>query len=277
MKTLVVTLLIATAVTSSAREPTNYDSLRREMAIMEDVFESTLRVTLDRQVRISGIEVDYLAEQGVVIALDASRPFMASTDISEYNGIEVLTQIPSMVEEILHDVEIYVAPYDPDELQELRALRDDQRRLRTEQRSLRGKLRDLRRRHAREEDEDDRDELASRIENYEQELEALDREYDALDEDIDDAYARVRDVRTRHEERVTTRETESFDVLEDALIAAVCDYGPTVKSLDDDEHLTVVVRQRRGSTYYVFRQSDVVACQRESISHADLKAQGYIY
>ena len=272
-----VAFLAGSALPTASKEPARFDDLQREMAIMQDVLDSTLRVTLRGELRVTGIEVDYLANQGVVISLEASRPLIGSTpEFHDAQGLEVLAQIPTMVEQILQDVEIYVEPYDPEDLQELRSLRDDQRRLRTEQRAVRSKLRDLRRRTARAEGSE-AEELERRIESSEEELADLDSEYDSLDDDIDRAYDRIKDLRTRHQDRVVSHENESRDILTDALVGAVCDYGTTLKSLPNDEHINVVVRQRRGNSYLVFRRSDVVACQREAISVADLKERSFSY
>ena len=90
---------VLVAATAIAKAPANLEALEREMAILQDVLDSTLRVTLRGEVRVTGIEIDYLADQGVVVSLDASRPLIGSTsEFHDAQGLEVLAQIPTMVE-----------------------------------------------------------------------------------------------------------------------------------------------------------------------------------
>lgn len=94
---------------------------------------------------------------------------------------------------------------------------------------------------------------------------------------IDAEIERLRDV-------VEPRKEPSTDDVHAALIQAVCDYA-MLKSLPDDEHLTLKVSQEkarlpRGAfewTYYVLAKQDVVECRQGSIDAEELRQRGFVY
>ena len=83
---------------------------------------------------------------------------------------------------------------------------------------------------------------------------------------------------------VQPRSDPSTEDVHAALVKAVCDYA-RLKSLPDDEHLTLKVSQekpylpRRGLewTYYVLAKQDVVACRQGSIDAEELRRRAYVY
>ena len=270
-------VLLAFAASAQGRTPDNLEALDREMKIIEDVFASAVRNSVGDAVRITDVEAEYLANQGVLISLSINQSWLSSRrdliEIDPGHGEDIVIHIPEVVRGILDDLDISVAPYEPEELAELRNLRDEQRENRQDQRSVRAKLREMRRKRATDDDDDIDDD----IEALQRELRGLEVEYEALETDIDAQYERLRSARSIHSRRRDEAEQGSKMDLESALMDATCDYGATLKSLPRDEHLSLRVQRRRDDVFYVFEFDDVIACQRDSISTSELKERAFIY
>lgn len=268
-------VLAAAGIPCHAGEVDHLDALDRELAIAEDVFEAALRNSLDSGVRVADVEAHYLAKQGALISFRASRQHSGRL---HDHGDGPFSAFEPRIRQLLDNLQISTASYDPDDLAELRELREEQRDIRNEQRSLRRRLRSLRAEAARAEDSE-REASAAKIAAHERELEALQTEYAGLDADIDAEYERQRSLRNRPQAQPSRPPEESFQDadLDRAVVQAVCDYGATLKSLPADEFLTVTVRQRRERTFYVFPKRDVVACQRESIAVETLRERATVY
>lgn len=262
-------VLVGASAWAFARIPENLADLEREMNIFEDIVVATIRNSTDPDLLIRDIEAEYLAEQGVMISMEVARSWFDQRDVlATQRGLA--TRVPEMVHNILADLEISIAPFEPEALEELRELREEQRQLRREQRELRSSLREQRRRRALSDNPNDID---HHIDDLKRQLAASEAEYDALEGDIDNTYERLRDLRSMKE---LPREATADD-LKVSIVEATCTYGGTLKSLPDDQHLTLVVKQGRLRTVYVFRQRDVNACSAEDIDAAELQARSYIY
>jgi hypothetical protein len=159
-------------------------------------------------------------------------------------------------------------------LNALREMRDEQRELRSEQRELRARLREERRELVRTEDEG-KDEIQERINSLELELQALEAQSQALSADIDQQYQELRDYRGGPGTDSPPAQPE-HDVA--AIMAqAVCDYGSTLKTLSEDNFLTVAVRSNDSDTYYAFRMEQVRRCARGDMQTTRLLELAYQY
>ena len=257
--------LTLTAAAASNSSPAS-ETLRQEMYVAQEVIPTALANTAQR-VRVVDAEAIYLAGQGVLLDMDmARRPASRMGDVE----VTAIDQIPHVVQEIVANVALAIAPYEPEDLAELRELREEQREVRNQQRELRRELRRLRAEHAREPETTG---IPQGIREREAELEALDGEYQALERDIDKQYDQLRTLR---QSDVAAEEPTAQD-LTAAVGAVACDYGGTLKSLPDDEHLTFRLRRGRDSAFYVFRKEDLVACRRESIAAPELLSRASIY
>ena len=270
--TMSLTLTVAAASNSSPASET----LRQEMYVAQEVIPTALANTAQR-VRVVDAEAIYLAGQGVLLDMDmARRPASRMGDVE----VTAIDQIPHVVQEIVANVALAIAPYEPEDLAELRELREEQREVRNQQRELRRELRRLRAEHAREPEYigiplpgETKTVMAQGIREREAELEALDGEYQALERDIDKQYDQLRTLR---QSDVAAEEPTAQD-LTAAVGTVACDYGGTLRSLPDDEHLTFRLRRGRDSAFYVFRKEDLVACRRESIAAPELLSRASIY
>ena len=267
------TLVAANAAGAAA--PARLDALDREMRVLANVLEAALRDAPGVGKRVRRVEVDYLAGQGALVTLSLARGWFGSYRVelgADANGV---IAVPGMVHDILADLQIPASPWDAEELEALRELRQEQRGLRREQRELRKKIRKHRRQQALEGDGEEGDGEAE-IEALQRELAALEAEHEALRADIRDQYGDVREVR-KHRALAEADGEDRTQEFEMALLDAVCSYGGALKSVPEDERLSVKVRRRDQSAFYVFGMKDVLACQNDGMALEKLKAAAVVY
>ena len=258
-----------------ARIVDNLDPIVREMEIAKDVFRSSMRNSVSEDVRISSVEAQYLAQQGVLISINVVRPWFKVNKRGQHITFDAdfpyMTEIPEVVQRILSELNISVPPYDPEELDELRELRAEQRELHKEERGLRAKTRVKRRELVRADDSDKRDDITEDIDDLEREMRAVQAQLDALNADLDGQYQRLSEARSRPSSPNTQLE---IDV---AVAETACNYGSTFKTLGSQQFLTVAVNQRNLTKYFVFKMEHIGECQRGDIDPGELLDRSYVY
>ncbi len=282
-------LLVAVCMIVSpahAEPPPHLDALKREMRIVEDVFDAALGDVPG--VRVGGVEADYLAGQGVLLSLSLRTPWLGPAGHGPTHGKRVVriirdhdmaVPVPEMVHEILADLEldldVPMLVHRSLDLSPLHELRHERRALRGQQRKVRQRIWGMRLEVAGGEGEAD---AADTVAALEEELQRLEDEDDALGARIDAEYEKLASGRDAAEVEVseTVEATPAAD-FDTALAQAVCDYGATLKSLPRDQHLSVRVRARDGDTFHVFEFDDVVECQRSAVTPEELLGRGVRY
>ena len=276
MRNLAFALLAASAASAVAAQPPEHlDALEREMRIMQKVFTAALRDAEGPHARVRDVQVGYLAGQGVLIDVSLRRGWFGSYHrVVEIDADgDVSMAMPSMVRDILMDLEIPLGPVD---VEAFEAVREERRELRRERRELRGKIRELRRQAPLD------DEGKAALEKLRAEQEALRAEHEALRADLRDQYAQVHVVREQLEDdgeagdagAESGEEAPGFDAM---LAGAICDYGATLKSLPEDERLSVQVRRRGQNAFHVFTFADVLECAAGDLTPAELLEQAIVY
>ena len=273
MRNLVLALLAASAAsTVAAQPPEHLDALEREMRIMQKVFTAALRDAEGPHARVRDVQVGYLAGQGVLIDVSLRRGWFGSYHrVVEIDADgDVSMAMPSMVRDILMDLEIPLGPVDAEAFE---AVREERRELRRERRELRGQIRELRRQAPLD------DEGKAALEKLRAEQAALRAEHEALRADLRDQYAQVHVVRERLEDdgeagAESGEDGPGFDAM---LVGAICDYGATLKSLPEDERLSVQVRRRGRNAFHVFTFADVLECAAGDLTPEELLEQAIVY
>lgn len=266
LRSLIVAALILIPASSYARTIDNVAAIQREARILADVMNSSLRGEMSEGVRVSSVRAEYLAKQGVLVSVRLNAPWLTINDNDtavEINGQINLQEIPSMVEDILAELQIDVSPYEPEALEVLRSLRTEQRELREEQREIRSKLRESRRALVRATEDDERAEEQDEIDELERELLAVGAQYDALATDIDIQYQELRDYRGGGSTPAPKRDAPNYDEL---IARTVCDYGATLKSLSAQNFLTVALRRDETTDYYAFKMDNIYSCSNGDTS-----------
>ena len=69
-------------------------------------------------------------------------------------------------------------------------------------------------------------------------------------------------IKDREQKRAKRREAQDqqFRKIETVVLNTFCDYGSTIRSLPDNERISVVVNKGKESNVYVFRQSQLDSC-----------------
>ena len=281
---LAATMTVASA---HAEAPAHLEALQQELRVAEDVIEAALDNVPD--LRVSGVEADYLAGQGVLISLSVSTGWPGSgygrRVVRIIRDEDISVPMPEMVHEILADLELDLPTMGrrPPDLAALRELRNEQRQLRNQQRKVRNRIWAARLDAATASDAGD----AGTVAALEGEMQRLEAEEDALEERIDAEYERLASTREVAAAETVEQDEEArtgsaadgssaadFDA---ALARVVCDYGATLKSLPREERLSLRVRERAGDTFHVFRFDDVIACQRGELTPEALLGNGVSY
>ena len=294
MKTLFLSVLSAAAlaVGAQAREPENLAALLEEMAVLERVLGAALKSEttgtpdsahysggqalleyVGRHLQpwfresVGTMESEYLVRQGILVTLQVRRkpsvrdlPDALFTIMARTGETRLPIPLVSLETGDLAALKVLV-----DELDETRGrhgkltadMRAELRRVSESGRSL--------------------DVDSSPIGREFKALHARDRELQA---DID---AEIQRLRGR---LVEPAQEASANDIHGALMQAVCDYA-MLKSLPDDEHLTLKVgqdkapqngrRTARQWTYYVLAKQDVVECRHGSIDAGELRQRAYVY
>ena len=286
-------LVVALAAGAQAREPENLAALVDEMAVLERVLGAALESEMagssesrhDLQAlhlqtglplntwlreRLRTIEAEYLARQGILVSLQFSRrpsardlPNALFTTLARTGEIRLSGLIATLEAGDFAGLKGLL-----DELDETRRKKPELMEawaveLRDASKGV--ELRDLR--------PADGGPIG-------QEISALQAREGNLQADIDKEIQRLRGLLDE-----TTQEAPTDDI-HGALVQAVCDYA-MLKSLPDDEYLTLKVRQfesprnetRTGIqwTYYVLAKQDVVECRLGTIDAEELRRRAYVY
>ncbi len=267
-------LALLAAPGASAREPGKLDDIKRETRIVADVMRAALRDQLRGDVRLTRLEAEYLPQQGVLVSVNLNNPWLVINRQGdpefEFHGDITIPEIPAMVENILHDLQINVTPYEAEDLEALRDLRTEQRDLRLEARELRAKLRERRRSLVRANDHDERHEIEQEIVELEEELATVDGQYEGMSAEIEAHYEALRSydatVAAVTPPEPPTPPGPPRQKLGLVIANTACDYGGTLKSLSSDDYLTVVLRRGKSSQYYAFRMEHIYQCGRRNMS-----------
>lgn len=252
-------------------------AIQRESRIVADVMASALRTELSNGIRVSSVSAEYLARQGVLISVKLNAPWLIVDNLGthiEINGDLALEEIPSLVKDVLADLEIDVERHEPETLATLRVLREEQRALRTEQRTLRANLRQARRDLVQAKGQD-KAPISKRIADLELGLQALEQQSETLTADIDRQYETLKDQRKGPDTSITPGVADPDINL--IVAQAVCDYATTLNSLDPDDYVSVIVRRNDARQYLIFEMGDIRRCNKDSAGAAALLAKAIRY
>lgn len=264
-----------------AQPVTDLEPVVRELRIAEGVFRSAMSNSVPDRLRVTNVQAQFLARQGVLVSMDVFIPWInvdefTRRSINIGNEVESLHDIPELIHEIFSELNMLTSPMDSREYEYLRELRSEQRSLRNEQREVRAALRTMRRELRRLDDtdpaEDAREELNAEIADLEQSLNELDDAYVALDMEIDQEHERLKDIRSNYANR-----SLSSANLDEAVGETACNYGGTFKSLDTQQFLTVALVMSDLTKYYVFKMDQISACQRGDINPEKLLEMSFLY
>ncbi len=277
-KALVLTLgpiLVLGTFKSIAHQNEDYSDTIRELDIMSNIFEAALEPRRDtnnyRPVSILD-ESSYLANQGMVFSFiqPGNRGMMAFIDIDDMPGaafaemsIDIARNISAEVRRALPngnfpfaDDALNTITMLEEEFEAMEEMREDIRDQQEEVRDLQRDMRDLQRElRDIENDDEDNDEIEGRI----TELQAqIDLEIEELEAQNSAYQSVVQDYRQELEQEEANRN----EAAQNTIISTLCDYGNTLRSLQNNEHVTVVMQNviDNQDQVYIFDYADVASC-----------------
>ncbi|MGB0495963.1 MAG: hypothetical protein ACPGJI_06375 [Kangiellaceae bacterium] len=255
----------------------DYSRAEKELRIMSKIFETSINDSRrgDERSYFPGssrnTESTYLAKQGMVFTFsfnqnrfgDASDWQALGEGIGEFVGTltseiahSLADNLPNVPEAPVaptrsyseHDWEDQVEIYEEFQ-QAMENLRDEQRDKREEVRDLQRSIRDLERKARRE--EVDSKKLSQTKAKLEEKVNVLNKKM----EQYEKAMKEYRDKKAQ--QLVAANKKKS-----DLIVSTLCDYGTTLRSLENDEHVTLVFSNfaKNKDQIYVFNYKDVKSC-----------------
>jgi len=274
LKLLSAAVLLVLACAATAKPVADMEEVLQELEIGKDVFRSAMSHAIGSHLRVTGVDAEFLPQQGVLVTMSVVQPWIDVDQFTERSidlstEVESLHDVPELVYEIMTELNMAIAPYDPELLEELRELRAEQKVVRSAQRALRSQLREARR--AKNRAEDDAAEMDEHISELEVELDTLVDDYEALNGDIDAVYAQLQERR-----RTPGHQSAAMNV-DQAVADTACNYGDSFKSIGAQQYLNVTVRLKESTNYYAFKMENVYACRRGDITTDQLLDSGWQY
>ncbi|MDC1437056.1 hypothetical protein N8303_07410 [Gammaproteobacteria bacterium] len=283
-KSCVITLtaiLGLSAFKSIAQQNEDFSDAIRELDIMSNIFEAALEPRRDtnnyRPVSILD-EASYLADQGMIFSFiqPGGRGMMAFIDIDDMPG-DALAEMGINLSEMAREISTEVRRSMPngnfpfsggafnsisileDEFEEMEEMSEDIRDQQEEVRDLQRDMRDLQR-ELRNDDNDDAEnaEIEARIEQ-------LQAQVDVEMEELESQTTAYQSVMQEYRQDREQEEANRNEAAQNLIISTLCDYGNTLRSLQNDEHVTVVMQSFNDNLdqVYVFDYADVASCSSE--------------
>lgn len=294
----------------SAQDNGDIDRKLRELNIMDNIFEAALEEEADSGLlrRIGRAESMYLADQGMVFSFRVVNVHAVRV-MGQRMGEpwqEYMNEMLEMTEESLElvresfpdldfdfdrdidfdfDDRVFVssnprAPQAPRSVHEVFFVGDQRggeweamREMEDAMRDTQDEVRDMQRQVRR---------LERQLRNDESDTDALEAEIGAIEEQMESELAVLEEQQQAYEEFITNLENMrreqqlvAVDEASSQIIGTLCDYGGTLKSLDNEEHVTIILEDvvDDNDQVYVFSYNDIRDCS----SAEDLKNSAQAY
>lgn len=289
-------LVISSLFATSALAQVNMEKLRKEIRILDRVVEAAFDDNdhNDDTLEPGSIRALYLAKQGVLLDVSVGHGFpgfdfafdnhfkfdfdFGKMDMGFHRGLPDGDELHDLMEEVYDDALDHLDDLDLDEIGEL------SKELRREMREI-GKERSQLMKEAQEQyhaamkrmegeqslSEADRQELTAKAEAFGKKMSVA-----------------AEKIKTRME-KAQAESLKQWDArmkpFMDTFLQTVCEYGASLRSLPNGEHLTVVFRGASRTSegvsdlVYVFDKADLLACRDGQITVSQLqnKAEQYTY
>ncbi len=278
-----VTLITASSIAAYSFAAPDYDRIRRDINVMIGIVKSSFDNNEDCHncnVRVTG---HYLAEQGIVFNVNplGGPNYTFGRESFGPHHIEIFAEgmaaIPGMVDEILADVQFDLDYEDFRTLQIItngsdwssisREVEHGLRQVRQELRQAHSELRE-RQRALREieieaihAERNEMEDLASREAEIATEIEKLAQAEEKIRGSMNKRIEkRTLALEARNAER-EEQKRQHFEKIETLVLNTFCDYGNTMRSIPDDERISIVVKKDdEHSNIYIFKQSELESC-----------------
>lgn len=292
LSALAMSACLMTVSVAAADGAGRYDNLSKQLAIMNNIFTSSLQAQNDEKLRGTKVDSIYLAGQGVVFTVNSVNSFMwrqgfnfvmpdivapvapvpsasAESDFKYFSNDEnIVIQIESAQEEHEQHQDHY------------RDLRDQQRDLAHQLRDLERESKDLAYQYSNV-DKEEKTALKSEQKKLERQKVALTKNQKALAK-------RSKQFQVQQQKQQVQRQkqrSEQFALLTSSLVETLCTYGNSLKALPRNEHVSLLFKSAGDKTarsgykdqIYVFNKKDIAACANDSITSSKLSSKAIHY
>ena len=268
---------LCSAATFAAEQ--QYERAQKELKIMSKIFDTSINESQEKRSRFlsaSGSSATYLAKQGMVFSFNFGRnTFQSASDwaafgegvghlvgeiASEVGNAIVDAPLPPMAPESI-DLENFYADYE-----ERIAAQEAMRERLSEQRE---QVRDMQREIRRVERE--KQAAASQRQTAEKLRQELEQKLSLLDKKKDEYNKMMKEYREKRDQKYLANSQKKSDTI----LTTLCDYGATLKSLKNDEFVTIIFKnfEDEKDQVYVFDYDDVKSCD----SKEDLMKRAIAY
>jgi len=268
-------------LTSQIAIAADYSRAEKELRIMSKIFDTSISESKAQNSRhrfpgsTRTTDSIYLAKQGMVFTFGFSQSRFGDTSDWHAFGEGIGQLVGSITSEIAHsfsDFESPVAPVAPvspraprnifsdhgweeqveayEEFQEsMENMRDEQRDKREEVRDIQRSIRDMERRARRE--EVDTKKLATTKTKLEEKMKMLNKKMKQYQKSMKE-----------YRNKKVAKIKQSNKNKSDLIISTLCDYGATLRSLENGEHVTLIFSkfENNKDQIYVFNYKDVKSC-----------------
>jgi len=271
------------SMTYAAKLPADLDRKEKELKIMSRIFETSLAEYDEDEGQLPGSnrpQSIYLAKQGMVFSFDFDNQihFYSRAEWENFGrGIgHLVGNIVNEVGNVLADVEVQSTPAQAPEpplppqsfsddwerefeekmkayerrMEALQAMREQQAEQRQAVRELQREIRDLERQTRTLNSKDDK--LETLREKLQEKQRLLKEKLDAYQRQMHE-YRKKRD----NERRVSAQKKSEL------IFSTLCDYGSTLRSIEDDEYVTLIFKRFDGKRdqFYVIPAEQVKECR----------------
>ncbi len=291
MKTTITLIILSLPLLA---QPSALQDIRKDIHIISNMLETAFNDTdhhRSRDSRHIGVEGTYLRGQGIVLNIQAGGSnhfefdfnFMPEIHMAEIaapmhfapedvevtweayeEALEELQDVYVDVDEITRETQSSVAVRDA-----MRALRDAQRKTLKEQKQATRQLRrDLE--SSRDLDDTQREAIVQQIKEHQTKLQVASKKYSE----------ELAELQTKQRQEWEKNQSE-FEI---RIVDILCDYGSALRSLPDNEHVSIIfsegARDEDGDEQdriYVFDKTDLVACREGRMDKKTLISKGQVY
>lgn len=260
-----ITVFSLYARSASPQVSGDFEQALRELDIMSNIFEAASDQNRGNreEARYDFDEALYLANQGMLFSfrLGVGPSFFPGINISAGMPIEAIVEISRDLNEEFGELQremFFIGSRNfgglsEQQLEEMEIMSEAMEERQDNIRDLQRDLRDLQRR-ARDNDSDD-EQLEAEIEALESQLTS---EREQLAEQSDQYRLFMEDFRQSRQEELAVRN----QALLGSIMNTLCDYGVTLRSLQDGEHVTIVLQNFNDNLdqIYVIDYADLANC-----------------
>jgi len=283
---------LMTVSVAAADDAGRYDNLSKQLAIMNNIFTSSLQAQDDRKFRGTKVASTYLAGQGVIFTVSSANLFMwrQGFDFVMSDIVAPVAPVPPEgadvnFEYFTHDENIVIQIESAQEEHEQN--QEHYRDLRNQQRDLAHQLRDIERENKdlayqrRNADKEQQASLKSTQRELEKQKIALTKSQKTLEKSSKQIQVQQQKKQAKRQEQ----RSEQFALLTSSLMETLCTYGNSLKALPKSEHVSVLFKSAGDKTarsgykdeIYVFNKKDIAACANDSITSSKLSSKAIRY